>query len=237
MNMQTRNRKLSLYATPPHDCGYLPAREATTVFVDPMTAKNKRLYTMLSRQGFRRSGEHLYRPHCSACNACVPVRVPVASFKFNRAQRRIWKRNREVDVQRMPPVFSQEHFQLYRRYIHERHPDGGMENPNPRSYMQFLTCSWADTWFYEFRFKGKLIAVAVADSFLDGLSAVYTFFDPECEKSSPGAFAVLWEIHEARRLEMEYLYLGYFIEGCRKMNYKKDFRPIEAYTGGEWQLL
>ena len=123
--------KLAFYATPPHQCSYLPARDATTLFADPRFPKDLALYTMLSRNGFRRSGEHIYRPHCAACQACIPIRVPVQKFKPRRSQRRAWQRNRDLYVLACEPRLRDDHFALYHRYINARHRNGGMDNPTP----------------------------------------------------------------------------------------------------------
>lgn len=227
--------KLGFFATPPHACNYLPDREATTLFADPRFPKNTRLYSALADCGFRRSGEHLYIPHCQTCSACVPVRVPVTKFHPSRRQSRALRRNSDLSIVRREAHFNQEHFDLYRRYLTARHKGGGMDDPTPESYMDFLTASWSDTVFFEMRLKDELLAVAVADVMHDALSAVYTFFDPAHSGRSPGRFAVLYEISEARRLGLKWLYLGYLIEGCRKMQYKGEYQPLEYYINNKWQ--
>lgn len=229
-----QHRQLNLYATPPHDCSYLPGNQATTIFLDPHIQKDPHLYSRLSAQGFRRSGDHLYRPHCQSCTSCESVRVPVWDFKFRRVQKRIWNKNADLDIRACAPVYRTEHFQLYRSYIAQRHRGGGMDDPTPDTYMQFLTSHWADTCFYEFRLNDKLLMVAVADLFDHGLSAVYTFFDPQYASRSLGSYALLFEIQEAKRLSLSWLYLGYWIDGCQKMQYKTNFQPLEHYIQGEW---
>lgn len=226
MNNRTQ---FNLYATPPHECSYIEGQQATTVFIDPHLPKDDILYDTLSQHGFRRSGEHLYRPHCAGCQACIPVRIPVHQFISRRFQRRIWKRNQDLEVCAVGSQFKLEHFDLYCRYLEARHRGGGMDNPTPESYMQFLTSRWADTLFYEFRLHRQLVAVAVVDIFETGLSAVYTFFDPNAHKRSLGAYAILWEIEETKRLQCHWLYLGYWIKNCRKMNYKIEYYPLEYY--------
>ncbi|ALG67840.1 arginyltransferase [Beggiatoa leptomitoformis] len=235
MNFRTQ---FNLYATPPHTCSYLPNRQATTVFIDPHFPKDKALYNTLSQHGFRRSGNHLYRPHCHSCDACVPVRIPVWLFKPNRTQKRIWQKNQDITVKTTASVFCEAHFQLYCRYLAARHAGGGMDNPTRDSYIQFLTSGWADTIFYEFYLQTTLIGVAVVDRFEQGLSAVYTFFDPtpEYTKRSLGVYAVLWEIEECKRQCCDALYLGYWIKDCQKMSYKINYHPLEHYRHGIWQL-
>ncbi|EIJ42768.1 putative arginyl-tRNA:protein arginylyltransferase [Beggiatoa alba B18LD] len=232
MNFRTQ---FNLYATPPHECSYLSGRQATTIFIDPHFPKDKALYSTLSQHGFRRSGEHLYRPHCHSCDACVPVRIPVCFFEPNRTQQRIWRKNQDLVVKAVAGGFREEHFQLYSRYLAARHAGGGMDNPTRHSYMQFLTSSWAETIFYEFYLQDELIIVAVVDHFEQGLSAVYTFFNPDYPKRSLGVYAVLWEIEECKRLRKEALYLGYWIKNCQKMSYKVNYQPLEYYRHGLWQ--
>lgn len=234
MNRPAPLSSLAFYTTPPHECSYLPNRRAITLFADPRLQKDARIYGVLSGYGFRRSGEHLYRPRCQGCQACVPVRVPVRDFEFRRRQRRTWEANRGLRIKAVPSTFNDEHFALYQRYVARRHPGGGMDNPTPQNYMDFITASWADTMFYEMRLHGQLLGVAVADHMKDAMSAVYTFFDPDVPKRSLGRFAVLYEIHEARRLGLKWLYLGYWIRQCRKMQYKNEYQPLEYYHDGAW---
>jgi leucyl-tRNA---protein transferase len=232
----SQEQKLNFYATPPHDCNYLPNKSATTLFADPHFEKNNRLYSALADCGFRRSGEHLYTPHCDDCSSCVPVRIPVNEFQPSRNQKRTWKRNQNIIVTRQSVIFSEEHFALYKKYLSDRHTGGGMDDPTPDSYMQFLTASWAKTYFYEMRLadEDNLIAVATVDVMENALSAVYTFFDPDYSHLSPGRFAVLFEIEEAKRLHFDSLYLGYWIKDCKKMNYKDEYQPLEYYRNNNW---
>lgn len=232
----TTQEKLGFYATPPHDCNYLPEREAITLFADPRFRKNSRLYAALAANGFRRSGEHLYIPYCRNCSACVPVRIPVAGFQPNRRQERCRRRNRDLIVTARTPEFQPEHFALYQRYLSARHAGGGMDDPTPGSYLEFLSASWSDTMFFEMRdAAGVLVAVSVVDAMPDALSAVYTFFDPAEAGRSPGTFAILFQVEEARRRNCAWLYLGYWIRECRKMRYKDEFQPLEYFHGGEWR--
>ena len=225
---------LAFYATPEHECSYLPSRRATTLFADPRFPKDIRLYSMLSRNGFRRSGEHIYRPHCAACRACIPVRVPVEQFAPRRSQRRAWNTNRDIYVNACEPRLRDDHFALYHRYIHTRHRGGGMDNPTTEQYIQFLSSPWSDTTFYEFRHRGRLMAVAVTDVLVDGLSAVYTYFDPDFPERSLGVYTVLWQIEQARTLGKQWLYLGYLIEASSKMAYKEQYHPQEHYLNNQW---
>jgi arginine-tRNA-protein transferase len=229
--------KLSFFATPPHACSYLGDREATTLFADPRFPKDLRLHTLLSRNGFRRSGPHLYRPHCRECRACTPVRVPVGEYRPSRSQRRAWARNKDLRVYPAEARFRTEYYELYRRYINARHAGGGMENPTREQFSEFLFCDWADTVFLEFRLGDALMAVAVTDNLMDGCSSVYTFFDPDAKERGLGTYTIMWQIERTRRLQRPWLYLGYFIEDSRKMRYKRAFRPQEHLIEGTWRRM
>jgi len=230
-------KELSLYVTPPHECSYLDNKQAITVFVDPYMPIDTLLYKKLAAHSFRRSGEYLYRPQCEYCHACIAVRLAVNEFKPRRIQKRIWNKNQDLDITAQPATFKQEHFELYSRYLAFRHQGAGMDNPTPKDYLGFLASSWSKTFFYEFCLQDKLLAIAVIDVFENGLSAVYTFFDPEFNQRSLGANAVLFEIDLAKKLGLEYLYLGYWIEDCRKMAYKTDYQPLEYYVAHAWQKI
>ncbi len=234
MTRSLASASLAFYTTPAYTCSYLPERQAVTLFIDPVTPKNSSLHAILSRYGFRRSGEHLYRPRCPGCQACIPVRVPVAEFHPRRNQQRTWRHNQDLSVIAVPAIFKHEHFRLYQRYLSARHRGGGMDNPTPQGFMEFLTSSWADTVFYEFRLDQCLLAVAVADRMDGALSAVYTFFDPAHPARSLGRFTVLYEIEQARAAGLKWLYLGYWIEECKKMRYKNEYQPLEYYLNGCW---
>ncbi len=226
---------IRLLSTPPHPCSYLPDEQSAALFVDPGTPLDNGIYQALIERGFRRSGEHLYRPRCAGCDACIPLRLPVERFRPSRGQRRTWRRNADLEVSCGPARFQEEQFRLYRDYLHARHRGGAMDDPTPESYLEFLTSSWSETVFYQFRLEGKLLAVAAADLLGDGLSAVYTFFHPDHQERSLGSYAILRLIHEARRLGLPWLYLGYWIAQCPKMAYKGRYRPHELYRNGGWQ--
>ncbi|MGR9087614.1 MAG: arginyltransferase, partial [Gammaproteobacteria bacterium] len=168
------------------------------------------------------------------CSACVPARVPVASFKPDRGQRRCLKRNQNARVVIKPAVFEEEHYEMYLRYQEYKHEGGEMASAGSDEYLRFLGSSWCDTRFVEFFFQDRLGAVAVLDRFDRAWSAVYTFYEPGFAEFSPGVYAVLWQIAEARRLQIDYLYLGYWIKNCRKMSYKNKYRPLQLYIDGVW---
>ena len=228
------SNNLDFFATPEHTCSYLPEREATTLFADPQFPKDAQLYTLLSQNGFRRSGAHMYRPYCKSCQACIPVRVCAREFEPRRSQQRVMNRNRDVQVIAREPKLRDDHFALYHRYIDRRHHGGGMDNPTREQFMEFLTSDWSETIFYEFRSADTLLAVAVTDHLVDGMSAVYTFFEPEETARSLGVYTILWQITEVLRLGREWLYLGYLIDACQKMRYKREYQPQEHFVGKAW---
>ena len=232
--MTSSLRDLKVYTTYPHSCSYLQDQEATTLFVDPRQEVDQTLYSNLSVLGFRRSGSHIYRPHCTACNACIPARIPVKDFQPNRAQRRIMKRNRDLAVERTGDIRDDTAYGLYQRYINLRHADGDMYPPDRDQYESFLNDAWDCTHYYRFYDHQSLVAVAVVDVMLDGLSAIYTFFDPDLDKRRLGAYAILWQIEQARQMGLDHLYLGYWIKDCQKMAYKSGYKPLELYRGGRW---
>ena len=233
----TELARLKFYATQAHPCSYLDDKQATTLFLDPSQPMEAQVYADLSELGFRRSGDHLYRPHCQHCSACVAARIVAEHFTANRQQRRILKRNETVQVRRRQPVFSEEYYALYARYIEQRHADGDMYPPSREQFSSFLVRDLSFSHFYEFRENDKLLAVAVTDVLPNGLSAVYTFYDPDEERRSLGRYAILWQLEEARRLGLHALYLGYWIRDCRKMNYKTQYRPIELFVNQRWISL
>lgn len=228
-------RPVSIYATGEHPCAYLDDRQARTLFVDPRQPLNGSIYSSLVDQGFRRSGDYVYRPGCHGCNACKSLRIPVQDFQLSRRHKRCLATNRNVRVHVCPPVFRAEHFALYRQYIDQRHEGSQMSDPTPQQYLEFLTTSWGDSLFYEFRENDRLLAVSAVDELSNGLSAVYTFYDPSLSKRSLGTLSIVWLIREARQLGLDYLYLGYWIAESPKMRYKADFRPHEIFDGTIWR--
>jgi arginine-tRNA-protein transferase len=226
---------LRFFATAPRPCSYLQGRDAISVFADPDATLSTTLYDQLARYGFRRSGNDLYVPACPGCSECIPVRIPVTHFKRSRNQQKIWKRNRDLTCSVLAPEFREQHFELYTRYLNSRHADGGMDNPEANDYMQFLTSDWCDTLFVEFRLDETPVALAVTDRLHNSISAVYTFYDPDLGRRSLGTYAVLRQIKLAQDMGCDWLYLGYWIPGSKKMQYKSRFRPMQAYYEGRWQ--
>ena len=228
---------LKFFKTPAHACSYLEDHQATTLFVDPEARIDARLYSELSLIGFRRSGDYLYRPHCHGCQACIPVRIPVAKFSPKRRHRRILAAADELRLEVEDARFTPALYQLYARYIQARHGDGDMYPPSEEQFASFLMSSWSQTRFLVLYQGQRPVCVAVTDVLTDGLSAVYTFFEPDTACLSPGTLAILRQIEWCRSEGLPYLYLGYYIRNCRKMAYKDNFSPLEAFRDGVWQRL
>ena len=228
---------LHLYLTAPYPCSYLEGLEARSQVATPSFLISTPIYSELVRHGFRRSGTFTYRPRCDTCHQCVPVRVVADAFLPTRSQRRSYKQHRDLEVTLHSLRDKAEYFELYRRYQEARHRDGGMDDDSPEQYRNFLLQSHVDTLLVEFRENTVLRMVSVVDVLVDGLSAVYTFYDPDVPHSSFGTFNVLWQVEMCRKLQLPYLYLGYWIAGSRKMAYKANFQPLEGLQDGDWQTI
>ncbi len=230
-----RSEVVRLFQTLDHRCGYFPDRLARNLVIDPLAPNLPGVYDHALARGFRRAGGHVYRPHCRGCQACVPCRINIADFRPSRAQKRVAKRNADIQTRWRTARFSPLHFALYQRYIAARHAGGGMDNPQPDDYTRFLLCPWSRTHYLELWLDRVLVAVAVSDSGPQGLSAVYTFFEPDIVDRSLGTYAILCQIEACRKRELGHLYLGYWISGHPKMEYKASFRPLEVLIDGQWQ--
>lgn len=228
---------LRLFHTGAHACGYWPERSARDLVLDPRDSRLPRFYPQALRWGFRRSGDIVYRPHCAGCRACVAVRIPVDVFEPNRSQRRTLARNAEIEARVVAAERNDERLALYQRYLAARHPGGGMDDHGASEFDQFLIGSWNEGRLLELRLQGRLVAVAVTDLTDDALSAVYTFYEPDLASRGLGTLAILKQIAWAKREHRSHLYLGYWIEGHRKMDYKRSFHPLEGFDGRQWRAL
>ena len=218
-----------------HQCGYFAERKARNLVIDPTADGQQIIYDAVATSGFRRAGNLIYRPHCHSCEACQATRLPVANYAPNRNQRRCARANSDLEVKLTEAHFKLEYFELYQRYVNQRHPEGGMENPKTEDFEGFLLSNWCKSMFLQFRLGSELVAVAVTDHLGGGLSAVYCFYAPDRPERSLGTFAILQQIELTRAYKLPYLYLGYWIENHPKMHYKKNFRGLELFQNGQWR--
>lgn len=230
-------RHLKQFATAPHPCSYLPGQEASTLFVDPEAHIDQQTYSFLSERGYRRSGHYLYKPDCQQCQACISLRIPVKQYQFSRNEKRLLKRNSDLNSFTVEHIFHEEFYQLYEDYIRTRHSDGDMYPPSQEQYINFLSNGYGTSEYRVFTDAHQLKAVAVIDHLDKGLSAVYTFYDAHDNKRSLGTYAILWQIQQAQKLGLDHLYLGYWVKNCHKMNYKTRFRPAEVLINRRWLTL
>lgn len=236
---------LRFYLTAPSPCPYLPALLERKVFTSLDNPEAVSLNNALTHAGFRRSQNIAYRPACEGCNACVSARIPARDFQETRRWRRVLGANSDLVRTRRAPIATEEHFRLLQRYLNARHSDGGMAGMEFSDYAGMVEDTMVHTHIVEYRRRddpgaGELLAAALVDVLRDGLSLVYSFFDPDLRGRCLGSFIILDHIRQARMAEAlmaqaSYVYVGYWIENSEKMAYKAGFRPIELLTGGAWQ--
>lgn len=245
MNTQTTPSP-QFYLTAPAVCPYLPGEMERKVFTHLVGSRATEMNDLLTQGGFRRSQNIAYRPACESCRACVSVRVLAAEFEPGRSMRRVLAANADVVATALPPQPSSEQFSLFRRYLDFRHQSGGMSDMSALDYAIMVEDTHVETRLIEYRLrnqegdgllapKGELIAVALSDMMADGLSMVYSFFNPALEKRSLGSFMVLDHIRRARELGLPHVYLGYWVKGSQKMDYKKRFLPQEHLLSQGWK--
>jgi leucyl-tRNA---protein transferase len=230
---QPNQKYLEFSESQKFSCGYLPNETACTKFVHPNQKITTQTYSTLSEQGFRRSGNYVYTPSCRNCVACVPVRIPVKEFDMRRRHRRTLKHNQDITISQVEPHFNSAHFELYKEYQVKKH-NAEVATISPDEYLSSFVSNWSRTTFIEFKLKKLLLAVSVFDRLTNSLSAVYTFYKPELPQRSLGQLAILTQIEIARKKNLSYLYLGYWIENSVKMSYKNRYSPIEYFLNQVW---
>ena len=221
-------------------CPYLPGKRERKVFTALDGRSAGPLHDVLTNAGFRRSQHIAYRPSCEGCDACISARVPVERFAFSRRWRKVMTRNADLSRGLRPDEPTREQFQLLRRYLNSRHAEGGMAEMTFSDYAAMVEETAVRTHVIEYRYtsgpkRGELAAAALVDVLRDGLSLVYSFFDPDEPKRSLGVYTILDHIQQTRAAGFQNLYLGYWIPGSAKMAYKAAFQPLEILVGGEWR--
>jgi arginine-tRNA-protein transferase len=238
--------ELQFYATAPYPCSYLPGKTARSQVATPSHLIHADLYSELVNAGFRRSGLYTYRPYCDECNACTATRIPVTHFKTNRSQKRALKKHHGLEIRILNLGYQEEHLQLYQSYQNERHASADIDqscDDSQDQYMQFLLQSRVNSRIVEFRDgpgdedPGRLRMVSMIDILDQGISSVYTFYDTSNRSASYGSYSILWQVQQALKLNLPYLYLGYYIENSEKMSYKAKFQPIEGLIDDHWQPI
>ena len=240
MSIERRNFP-QFFITAPSPCPYLPGRVERKVFTHLVGQDARSLNTQLSQGGFRRSQNIAYRPACDGCTACVSVRVPVNTFRTSGGFRRTLKANADLEATVVKSSATSEHYSLFRAYIDSRHSDGGMADMTVLDFSAMVDDNFVDSRLVEYRVRdgeedGRLVGAVLVDILGDGISMIYSFYDPEETKRSLGTFMILDNITRVRRLGLPYLYLGYWVRGSRKMDYKSRFLPQERLTPDDWRL-
>ncbi|MGB3727427.1 MAG: arginyltransferase [Glaciecola sp.] len=217
-------------------CSYLSEHEEQLlVCMEPIDSLQSN-YPVLIQAGFRRSGEQLYRPHCKQCNACESLRIIASAFTPSKSQKRIINKNKDI-IMSVHDGERDDYYPLYEEYINANHSDGSMYPASYEQYRNFVHCYWQSPIFIEGRINGELVGVAVTDKLSNGLSALYSFFDPSLAKRSLGTFFILQQVQICQQMQMPYLYLGYQIDQCAKMNYKNNFYPHQRLQDNRWVLF
>jgi arginyl-tRNA--protein-N-Asp/Glu arginylyltransferase len=228
---------MDFHITRHYPCSYLPSQLARSRIMVSDDVSDTDIYAQLIKQGYRRSGNFIYRPDCDRCHACIPVRIVVDQFIPNRTQRRIWKQHQHLQFARHDLHFDPEHLNLYQRYQKRRHTGGTMDHDGREQYCDFLLKSTVDSFLVTFHENEQLRMVSIVDQLPDGFSSVYTFFDPDIAGSSYGTFSILWQVAQCRNKHLPYLYLGYWIADNQKMRYKANFHPLQCLSNDEWQYM
>ena len=233
------SNQMVFYATPSSPCSYLDNQVSKSVFLDPKYPLTNKSHNQLNRLGFRRSGNHIYKPWCENCNACKSVRITMEGFKLSKNQRRVLQRNQDLQVVWQTIGSNDTYLDLYTRYINQRHHDSDMYPPSKEQFERFLGTKSASIngHFLCFYLEQALVAVSVVDILDDGISAIYTFYDPELSHRSLGKVAILWLARWLQKHHLPYLYLGFWVKDSPKMDYKINYQPLEYFNGTSWLPL
>jgi len=226
------------YVTAPQECPYLKNQIERKLFTALYGGNSEKLNNSLSKQGFRRSQNVLYRPSCSSCNACLSARIPASEFCPSKSQKRTINLNTDLTRLVKDPIASDEQYFLFTQYIRERHTDGGMSDMNADDFSAMIEETNVNTKIVEYyltvKGENKLISLSLIDILDDGISMVYSIFEPGIEKRSLGKFMILDHVQLAREHKLSYVYLGYWVKGSPKMDYKKEYKPLQVYKDNCW---
>lgn len=240
MTQHFPTRQLRFFLTAPSPCPYLPGRFERKVFAHLPLSDGPAVNDSLTQVGFRRSQNIAYRPACEACDACVSARIPARDFRFSRSQRRVLARNAELSRSLVEAEATTEQFELLRRYLNTRHSGGGMSEMGWLDYVAMIEDTAVRTHLIEYRLPsddggpGDLVGCVLVDLLADGLSLVYSFYDPDRPRLSLGRFIILDHLRQAQTVGLDHVYLGYWVQGSVKMDYKAGFRPLEVLLPGGW---
>ena len=227
--------KIQFYVTTKYSCGYIDGQDAQSIVATPYKNVNNKNFNSLVLNGFRRSGQYVYKPNCKDCSACIPIRLLVSNFNLSRSQKRVKKCLGNLSVKLLPLTFNEEHYNLYVEYQKKRHPSNTESEDSKADYNDFLVRSNVNSKLVEFRLNNQLKIVSIIDIIDDGISAVYTFYDCSDEKLSLGTMSIIWLLELCKKENLSFLYLGYWINESQKMKYKTNFKPYELMIEGVWQ--
>tara|TARA_B100000787_G_C16149711_1_gene275994 strand:+ start:9 stop:734 length:726 start_codon:yes stop_codon:yes gene_type:complete len=228
-------KKIQFYATSSYSCGYIQNREAQSIVATPYNRITSEIYSDLIKKGFRRSGQYVYKPNCNKCSACTPIRICAERFSLSKNQKRAFKKTSPLSFKILPLTFNKDHYALYVDYQNNRHRVQESTDSDEDDYNDFLIKSNVNSKIIEFRSDGILKVVTIVDFIDDGISAVYTFFDTKDKRKSFGTYSILWLMERCKEDKLKYLYLGYWIDECAKMEYKTNFMPYELLINNSWQ--
>lgn len=237
MTVTLNNKSIKLYLTETESCSYLDNKQQRMIVVDPLQPISKPLASYFSQRGFRRSGNMTYRPHCTQCSQCVSVRIPAEEFKASRSQKRVFKNAKHLNYRIESLENAAQYFDMYYRYQCSRHKDGIMCDSSIDKYLSFIESNIAETKLLVICDNDKPVCISVIDLVHDGLSAVYTFFEPEYSKLSLGTYAILSLVNLCKKHCYDFVYLGFWIEESAKMSYKMKFQPLEGFIDKEWRAM